>query len=154
MGSKKEVQIFADYVRRKNLKRTGQREAILKIFLKSEKHLTADELYQLVKKELPGVGSATIYRTIKHFCESGLCRELKCDDGKARYEHLYGRSHHDHLICTKCGRFIEVVDSGIEKLQEELARREGFVLIRHKLELYGVCKNCRDASKNNNAFKK
>ena len=143
MARKREEEIFADYVRRKNLKHSVQRDTILKIFLKSEKHLTVDELYQLAKKAAPGIGYATIYRTSKHFCASALCRELKCEDGITRYEHLYGHSHHDHLICTKCGKFIEVVDSGIEKLQEELARKEGFMLTKHKLELYGLCKSCR-----------
>jgi Fur family ferric uptake transcriptional regulator len=144
MAQKKEEEIFADYVRQKHLKISGQRQQILKIFLKSERHLTAEELYQEAKKVSPHIGYATIYRTLKHFCESGLCREFKCEDDVTRYEHLYGHRHHDHLICTKCGKFIEVVDSGIEKLQEGLARREGFMLIKHKLELYGLCKSCRN----------
>ncbi|MFH0941236.1 MAG: transcriptional repressor [Candidatus Omnitrophota bacterium] len=143
MPAKKEEEIFGEYVRNKNLKSSSQRQQILKIFLKSERHLTADELYQEAKKVSPHIGYATIYRTLKHFCDSGLCREFKCEDGVTRYEHLYGHRHHDHLICTKCGKFIEVVDSGIEKLQEGLARKEGFMLIKHKLELYGLCKNCR-----------
>ncbi len=143
MPMKKEEEIFGEYVRNKNLKSSSQRQQILKIFLKSERHLTADELYHEAKKVSAHIGYATIYRTLKHFCESGLCREFKCEDGVTRYEHLYGHRHHDHLICTKCGKFIEVVDSGIEKLQEELARKEGFMLTKHKLELYGLCKNCR-----------
>lgn len=143
MTQKKEEQIFADYVRQKNLKHSNRRDVILKIFLKSEKHLTVDELYQLVKKSAPSIGFATIYRTLRHFCDSGLCRELKCEDGITRYEHLYGHEHHDHLICSKCGKFIEVVDPRIEQIQEELARGEGFMLRRHKLELYGLCKQCR-----------
>ena len=143
MPIKKEEEVFGEYVRNKNLKLSSQRQHILKIFLKSERHLTAEELYLETKKVSPHVGYATIYRALKHFCESGLCRELKCEDGVTRYEHLYGHRHHDHLICTRCGKFIEVVDSGIEKLQEELARKEGFMLIKHKLELYGLCKNCQ-----------
>ncbi|HAJ57073.1 MAG TPA: transcriptional repressor [Candidatus Omnitrophica bacterium] len=143
MKAKKEEEIFADYASRKNLKHSGRRDAILKIFLKSEKHLTVDELFQLARKASPGIGYATIYRTLKHFCASGLCREFKCEDGFTRYEHLYGHEHHDHLICTQCGKFVEVVHPSIEKLQAQIAEREGFILTKHKLELYGVCKNCR-----------
>lgn len=143
MTIKKEQQVFSDYVRRKNLKHSVQRDRILKIFLKMEKHLTAEELYRLVKKSVPGIGYATIYRTLKILCESGLCRELKCEDGTARYEHLYGHQHHDHLVCLKCGRFTEVASSNIERLQGELARKEGFTLMKHRLELYGVCRKCR-----------
>jgi Fur family ferric uptake transcriptional regulator len=142
-AEKKEEGIFADYVRRKNLKHSVQRDQILRIFLKSEKHLTADELYQAVKKNSPGIGFATIYRTLKLLCESGLCRELKCEDGLTRYEHLYGHEHHDHLICLKCGKFIEVANPEIERIQEELARKEGFTVMRHRLELYGICRKCR-----------
>lgn len=143
MTPQRAEQIFQSYVRQKNLKHSGQRDQVLKVFLKSEKHLTAEELYQLVKKDAPGIGYATIYRTLKILCESGLCRELRCEDKTTRYEHLYGHEHHDHLICLKCGNFIEVASPDIEKLQEELARREGFVLMRHRLELYGICRHCK-----------
>lgn len=143
MAQKKEEQVFVDYVKQKNLKTSSQRQRILSVFLKSTKHLTADELYHRVKEVSPRVGYATIYRTLKLFSESGLCRELKCEDGVTRYEALYGHAHHDHLICTKCGKFIEVVHPQIEKLQDEIARKEGFLLSRHRLELYGLCRNCQ-----------
>lgn len=144
MAFKAEQQIFNDFVRGKGLKQSDQRQEILMAFLKIEKHLTADELYRLVKKKNPKIGFATIYRTLKLLCESGLCRELKLEDGSVRYEHLYGHDHHDHLICVKCGKFIEVVDSEIEKLQERLAKKECFTLQGHKLLMYGICRECRD----------
>lgn len=117
---------------------------ILKIFLKTERHLTADELYRMVKKKVSGIGYATIYRALKLFCDCGLCRELRLDDGTIRYEHLYGHEHHDHLICIKCGKFVEVKDPEIERLQERLARNNGFILKRHTLQIYGLCKECRN----------
>jgi Fur family ferric uptake transcriptional regulator len=139
----KEEEILRDFISRKNLKQSGQRQRIFKVFLSSRKHLTADNLYRQVKKIFPGIGIATVYRSLKLFCESGLCRELKGEDGTARYELQYGHEHHDHLICIRCGRFIEVVHPMIEKLQEEIARKEGFRLVRHRLELYGLCPACR-----------
>lgn len=143
MAFRVEQQIFNDFVKGKGLKQSDQRQEILMTFLKTEKHLTADELYTLVKRKNPQIGFATIYRTLKLLCESGLCRELKLEDGSVRYEHLYGHDHHDHLICVKCGKFIEVVDSEIEKLQERLAAKEDFTLQGHKLLMYGICKECK-----------
>jgi Fur family ferric uptake transcriptional regulator len=143
MSFKEEQKIFDDFVKRKGLRQSEQRREILRVFLKTEKHLTADELYRLVKKRVPSIGFATIYRTLKLLSECGLCRELRLGDGTVRYEHLYGHEHHDHLICTKCGKFIEVVDQEIESLQEKLARKKGFTIQGHKLLIYGVCKDCK-----------
>ena len=143
MKYKKEIELFEDYIRSKNLRHSEQRIQILEVFLKSEKHLTADELYRMVKKKNPSIGTATVYRTLKVLRESGLCRELKLDDGTTRYEHLYGHKHHDHLVCTHCGSLVEVVDPEIEKMQIKLAKAHGFYIKSHKLEMYGICKRCR-----------
>ena len=144
MQHKKELEIFGAHIRGKNLKHTEQRTQILKTFLETERHLTAEELYVLVRRKYPSIGYATIGRTIKLLCECGLCRELKIEDGVTRYEHLYGHEHHDHLICINCGSFKEVVSPEIEKLQGRLAKANNFVLKRHRLELYGICKGCRN----------
>ena len=143
MLHKKELEIFVAHIRRKNLKHTEQRTQILKTFLETERHLTAEELYVLVRKKYPSIGFATIGRTIKLLCECGLCRELKIEYGVTRYEHLYGHEHHDYLICINCGSFVEVMSPEIEKLQERLAKANDFVLKRHRLELYGICKKCK-----------
>lgn len=143
MPYEKEQRIFEDYIRSKNLKSSGQRIQILEIFLKSEKHLSAEELYRMVKGVSPAIGYATIYRTLKLFCECGLCRELRLEDGIIRYEHLYGHEHHDHLICVKCGKFEEVMEPEIERLQKRIAQKKGFILQKHRLNMYGVCKRCK-----------
>lgn len=143
MSNGKEERLFEEYLAAKGLKHSGQRKEILCIFLNTDKHLTAEELYALVKKRYPGIGYATVYRSLKLFCAAGLSRELKFDDGTARYEHLYGHKHHDHFICTRCGRFVEVVDDEIERLQERLAKLHGFIPQRHRMELYGICKKCK-----------
>lgn len=143
MVGEKERRIFEDYLTTKSLKHSEQREEILHIFLNTDTHLTANELYRVAQKKNPAIGYATIYRTLKLLCECGLCRELRFEDGTTRYEHLYGHQHHDHLICTKCGRFVEVVDPQIERLQEKLVKQHGFYPERHHMELYGVCKRCK-----------
>lgn len=140
----KEEHLFENYLATKSLKHSRQRQAILSAFLSIDQHLTAEELYGIVKKSWPAIGFATVYRTLRLLCECGLIRELKFEDGVTRYEHLYGHCHHDHLICTKCGRFIEIVDEDIERLQEKLFDRYGFYPQRHRLELYGVCKKCKN----------
>jgi Fur family ferric uptake transcriptional regulator len=143
MSCKKEEKIFEEFLQTKNLKHSGQRQNILHVYLNTDKHLTAEELYGIVRKKYPVIGCATVYRTLKLLCECGLCRELRFEDSTTRYEHLYGHQHHDHLICTRCGRFTEVVDPKIERLQENLFKEHGFYPQRHRMDLYGVCKSCK-----------
>lgn len=143
MGWEKEEKILENYLREKNLKHSEQRKEILRIFLNIDKHLTANELYRIVQKKYSAIGFATIYRTLKLLCEVGLCRELKLEDGTTRFEHLYNHRHHDHLICTKCGKFVEIIESGIEELQEKIFKLYGFHPQRHRMELYGICKKCK-----------
>ncbi|MHB9156366.1 MAG: Fur family transcriptional regulator [Endomicrobiales bacterium] len=142
MSHGKEETIFEEYLATKNLKHSKQRDEILDMFLNTERHLTAEELYRLVKEKNQAIGFVTVYRTLKLICESGIGRELRFKDGPARYEHLYGHQHHDHLICTGCGQFIEVVDLEIERLQDKLFKTHGFTPEGHRMELYGICKKC------------
>lgn len=145
MGAdRKEQAVFEDYLSGKSLKHSQQRREILDIFLGIEKHLTADQLYRIAKKKYPGIGFATVYRTLKLLCSAGLCREFRLEDGTTRYEHLYGHRHHDHLICVKCGRCVEIDDVQIEQMQERLFKYHGFHPQGHKMELYGICKRCKE----------
>ena len=143
MWTGKEEKIFEGYLAACKLKHSQQRKEITDVFLSIDRHLTADELYRIIKKKAPNIGYATVYRTLKLLCECGLCRELKFEDGTSRYEHLYEHRHHDHLICTKCGRFVEVIDQEIEHLQERLFKSHGFHPQRHRMELYGICERCK-----------
>lgn len=136
-------EIFLRYTKDKNLRDTKQREEILDTFLRIDKHLTADELYETVKKIDFKIGFATVYRTLRLMCECDLASEIKIGSDKARYEHKFWHEHHDHLICTKCGRFVKVVDPEIERLQERMAKLHGFYSERHRMELYGICKRCK-----------
>ena len=102
-----------------------------------------DELHKIVKKKNRKIGYITIYRTMKLLEEAGLCSEVDFGDGVSRFEHKYGHEHHDHLVCLKCGSYIEVVKQDIEKLQDVLAKENKFTPIRHKLQIFGICKKCR-----------
>jgi Fur family ferric uptake transcriptional regulator len=143
MNIGKEEDILTEYLKKKDLKLTEQRKIILDAFLNIESHITAEELYDIIKQNNPEVGVATVYRTLKILCECGLANELKFSDRAARYEHLFDHEHHDHLICLKCGKFTEVCDPEIEELQQKLAQRNKFQVLRHRMELYGICEHCR-----------
>ncbi|MCJ2163208.1 MULTISPECIES: Fur family transcriptional regulator [unclassified Pseudodesulfovibrio] len=135
--------VFAEYLADENLKMTPQRRIILDTLLRQNEHLSSEELYARVKKRDASIGQATVYRTLKLLNDSGLIEALDFADGVTRYELSYGKDHHDHLICERCGKNIEIMDPVIERRQEELAREHGFRLLKHKMYLYGVCADCR-----------
>lgn len=143
MNLHKAKDIFRNYIQEKGLRNTQQREVILDEFLSAERHITVDELFNVIKEKNPEIGYATVHRNLSLLCESGLADEIKIGNQKTRYEPTFERKHHDHLICMKCGRFIEVNDTKIEKLQDKLAEANDFRPVRHKLEIYGYCKECR-----------
>ena len=132
---------------RNNLRDTPQRELILETFLKREEHISAEELYDVIKKRDPSIGQATVYRNLKLLTEAGLAREVVFGDGVVRYEHNYKHPHHDHLICRGCGKTVEVVDSVIEELQKRVAEQFGFELTDHAMYLYGNCEDCKTKRK-------
>lgn len=133
---------FRQYLRRKGLRNTPQRERIVDIFLHEGGHLSAEELFERVRRHDASLGQATVYRTLKLLCEAGLAREVRLEDTTARYEPP-GETHHDHMVCERCGHTLEVVDPEIERLQEELARRYNFHTTSHRMVLYGICADCR-----------
>jgi Fur family ferric uptake transcriptional regulator len=143
MITNKAKDIFRNYIREKGLRNTRQREEILNAFLSSEKHITVEDLFNAIKVKNPEIGYATVHRNLSLLRECGLADEIKIGKEKARYEPKFGQKHHDHLICVKCGRFIEVNDAKIEKLQDKLAEANDFIPVRHKLEIYGICKQCK-----------
>lgn len=142
MPRSEEIKKLEKYLAQKKLKQSEQRLSILDVFAGGDKHLTADEIYREVKKKHPGIGYATIYRTLKLLVAAGLCRVVQCETGICRYEYQAESRHHDHLICTKCGMFVEVVEPEIERLQDKLFKKHGFHPERHRMELYGVCRKC------------
>ena len=143
-GTSQAMECFAGYLKACGLKMTNQRSNILKIFCSCNEHLSPEELYGKLQQTRCRTGQATVYRTLKLLSEAGLAREVRFDDGPARYERRFGKGHHDHLLCESCGCNIEVMDPRIEALQEQLAEREGFTLTGHQMYLYGICKTCRE----------
>jgi len=140
---KKDREKFVRYLESQELKYTRPREVIVEAFLKSCKHLGVDELFVLAKKVDRSIGYATVHRTMRLLKEAGLARELDFGEGKKRYEHLVA-DHHDHFICLKCNRVIEFFDPVIEKRQEALCRQRKFKNQSHRLQIFGVCKDCNE----------
>ncbi|HVB78645.1 MAG TPA: Fur family transcriptional regulator [Candidatus Binataceae bacterium] len=133
---------FHTRLKERGLKSTGQRDDIARVFFDLGRHISAEELYAEVKKVNPHVGYATIYRTLRLLKECDLLYERHFDEGQARYE-VAGDHHHDHFICERCGRIIEFENEAIEQLQQTVARELGVALSHHKMELYGLCPECR-----------
>lgn len=134
---------FQQHLVRSGLKATRQRELIARAFFATNTHISAEALYRRVSGRDPRIGLVTVYRTLKLLKEAGLAHERQFGEGRALFEHASSDRHHDHVICTECGKITEFENCEIEALQEQVARRFGFTLRYHKLELYGICRNCR-----------
>lgn len=136
---------FQQYLNRAGLKATRQRELIAQAFFATTKHVSAESLYRQVGGRHPRIGLVTVYRTLKLLKNAGFAHERQFGDGRALFEHASSEHHHDHIICTECGKITEFENSEIEALQEQIVRRLGFSIQYHKLELYGLCRDCGDA---------
>ncbi|MFM9905372.1 MAG: Fur family transcriptional regulator [Pyrinomonadaceae bacterium] len=138
-----EKALFDAHIQASGLRRTGQRDLILDIFLSTDEHLSSEDLYSLVRKKDSSVGHTTVYRTLKLLMEAGLAREVRFGDNKTYYEHHYNHDHHDHMICTECGKVIEFFSADIEMMQDEMAGKFGFKPTHHSLRMWGVCSDCQ-----------
>jgi len=142
MKNKATEQLSA-YLAGQGLKSTRQRDRILEVFVSAGRHLSAEELYLLIKKTDRGIGYATVYRTLKLLTLARLAHERRFEDGVTRFEFNAAEGHHDHLICIRCGRIIEFENEQIEALQQGVAKKNKFQVHSHKLELYGHCAGCQ-----------
>jgi len=139
-----EKEILLEHIQKAGLRRTDQRDLIMEIFLRTEDHLTSEDLYRLVQKQDPSVGHTTVYRTLKLLTDAGLAREVRFGDNKTYYEHHYNHQHHDHMICTECGKVIEFFSADIEDLQDQMAAKFKFRPTHHSLRMWGVCAECEE----------
>ena len=132
-------------VKQKGLKYTEQREIVLSILLQADGHLTAEEVYNQIKKDYPNsnVGIATVYRALSFLEEVDLITSITFGTDGKKYE-SNAKSHHDHLICTSCGKIIEFMDDEIEKRQDKIAKKNKFKITSHSMQLYGTCETCQE----------
>lgn len=130
------------------LKVTSQRILILNTLEKRpNKHLTVEEIYELVRKKNPDIGLATVYRTIQLFSDLHLIDKLNLDDRQVRYEiSKKGQDkdvhHHHHLICLECEQIISFEDDLLDNLEDTIEKTKGFIVKDHEVNLYGYCRKC------------
>ena len=136
--------LFLEYLSRNKMAATEQRRIILEVFLEMVGHYSSEDLYMKVRERDPTISSATVYRTIKLLVESKIAEPIDFGDGVVRFECCGRKQHHDHLICSQCGKKVDVVDREIEKLQRAMGAKHGFSLKRHKMILFGICHDCRN----------
>ena len=137
----KEMDVLRQHLAKHQLKLTRQRDVSLTTSMRQE-HVTAETMYHQLAKKDPHLGLATIYRTLNLFCEAGIA-QARHFGTQTQYDNISHKGHHDHLICTGCGTIVEFENCEIERLQEEVATKNGFVIQTHRLELYGLCARCR-----------
>ena len=129
------------YLRKRRLKTTQQREAIVDAFLRTTGHVNLEDLLISARKKNPGVGLATVYRTVKLLEDAGLAASRQFGSGQTLYE--VAGQHHDHIICQQCQHIIEFESDEIEQIQSDIARRAGFRLTHHRHELFGLCEKAQ-----------
>jgi Fur family transcriptional regulator, ferric uptake regulator len=142
------LHLFRRYLRQHGLPVTQQREVVADVVFGSTAHLSVEEIEAELKKRGERIGKATIYRTMEILVRSGLVEDHDFGDGFKRYEHLFGHQgghQHQHLVCTNCRSVTEFRRPEIQRIQDEVARAHGFLPARHRLEVYGLCPDCRAA---------
>jgi Fur family ferric uptake transcriptional regulator len=143
--------VLDEAIAQRGLKHSRQRTLIAEAFFGMGGHVAVDELVVRVREQDPRVSVATVYRTMKLLADCGLAVARHFGEGQTRYEPAVRRHHHDHLICTACGEIVEFESERIEELQDRVAKRHGFEVEHHRLEIYGRCSRCRGAARKESA---
>ncbi len=130
-------------IRAEGLRYTNQRESVWQELQSSDDHRDAEDIYFSLRQKGINISRATVYRTIEVLVKNNLVRKLDLGDGKNRYECKWDAAHHDHLICTECGKIVEFMNDQVEGIQSDIAREYGFSLSYHIHQLFGLCEDCR-----------
>jgi Fur family transcriptional regulator, ferric uptake regulator len=128
-------------------KRSSKRDRVVEIFLRQEGHLSADDLVDVVHREAPGIGRATVYRTLQWMVGAGVARKVDFGEGRSRFEPSYRHPRHFHLICRTCHRSSEFLSSDVESLMEEIAGARNFATAQQVVQIFGTCEECRTGKK-------
>jgi len=134
---------FEGFLRRKGLRVTDQRREILSAAWATHEHFSAEQLYGWLRDGGSKASRATVYRSLSLLVEGGFLSALDSGKGQMLYEHILGHSHHDHMICLKCGKILEFRCEEIEEMQHSVAAKHRFQLLQHTLTLEGYCAACQ-----------
>jgi Fur family ferric uptake transcriptional regulator len=141
-GIGEETMRLRDFLTRRGLRMTREREAILEAVLDSHDHFNVDLLFLRLQSRGHAVSRATIYRTLNLLVETGLVDRARFGSDSFSYEQMRGREHHDHMVCNACGEVIEFVSSEIERLQDAACEEHDFLPQSHRLTIFGLCSAC------------
>ena len=133
---------FKKLFKQEHIDNFEDRFKILDAFLKTENHVTVDELVKILETHGWHLDSDLVRETLKLLCRFGFARKSKFDNGLIRYEHHHLGQHHDHMVCTKCRKIVEFTEERLEELQIQIAAAYGFLMLRHRMEIYGICSDC------------
>lgn len=137
-----EKEQFKKLFQQERVENFDDRFKVLEAFLSIEKHVTADELAGRLNAKGAALSTEFVRDTLKMLSRLGFARQSRFDNGVVRYEHHHLGDHHDHMICTKCGTIIEFKEDRLEAYQIKIAANHGFHMLRHKMEIYGICTDC------------
>lgn len=140
---KSELQVLQEYIRQRGLRRTPERERVLKEIFEIHGHFDVDELYLQLRHKGVKVSKASIYRALPLFIDCGLIREVAFTEGHWHYEHIYGHAQHSHLRCLACGELLEFEEPILTRLEELLGQKYHYRIKGHQLEVHGVCPACQ-----------
>lgn len=146
MSNARERERFLQFLRSRGQRVTQERLALFEEIFAQHKHIDAEELLAAMKARGLKISRATVYRNLDLLVECGMVRKQRLGQDRFFYEHIHGGQHHDHLVCTVCGRVVEFVSPGIAALQAEICRAHGFVPTRHTLQISGLCNQCGDCA--------
>jgi Fur family ferric uptake transcriptional regulator len=128
-------------------RRSSKRDRILSVFLRQKGHVSADDLFDQVRREEAGIGRATVYRTLQWMVDADIARKVDFGEGRSRFEPAYRHPRHFHLICTTCHTSSEFLSSDVESLMEEIAAARKFTAAQSVVQIYGTCEQCRTGTK-------
>ncbi len=137
-----ELREFIEFLGKKELKFTSQREIILKAAFTGHRHFTADQLFEEVRRKDKTISRATVYRTLALFVEANLLEANDFKRGQAFYERKFGFEHHDHLVCIDCGKIMEFQNQEIERIQMQVTEQYAFKPLYHRHQIFGQCQKC------------
>jgi len=141
-----ERRIFSEFLKRRGLKTTRERTALFDEIFSTHRHFDAEDLVLRMRERGAKISRATVYRTLELLHDCGLVGRVRLNEEKYRYERLRKGEHHDHLVCTLCGKVIEFVDRAIERRQEAVCRTHDFAATSHSHQIRGLCASCHSRS--------
>lgn len=139
------IETIKQAARQRGVRWTTQRQIIVESFIASGDHLTVEELHNRVKEVDRTVSAATVYRTVNLLVDIGVATKRHFGDASAVFESTINKVHHHHLVCLSCGAIVEFHSDEIDTIQEGIAKDHGYHLVRHRLDMYGICPVCRKA---------